>query len=97
MRQRKEEVQSGDASPPLGLIRVTVRIGFVPSPCTFDNFVHARELRPPAEFLANLIASRNKHCGIAGTARPNVRADCSTGYLACGINDLLDREAFTIA
>src|SRR5271166_5598499 len=78
-------------------IRVTVRIGFVPPPCAFDDFVHVRELRHPAEFLANLIAGRNKHGGIAGTARPDVCADCSTRYLACSIDNLLDRKAFTIA
>ena len=81
----------------LDLVRVTLRISFVPSPGAFDDFVHARELRYPAEFLANLVAGRNKHSGIAGTPRPDICVDRSTRYFACSIDDLLDREAFTIA
>jgi len=67
----------------------------VPSPCAFDDFAHMRELRYPTKFLTNLVAARNKHGGIAGPGRPNLRADRSTRYLARGIDDLLDSESFT--
>src|SRR6516165_5351229 len=78
------------------ILSITVRIGPVPLPCALDNFAHMRKSRRPAKFLANLIAGRHEHRGIAGTPRRGVHAYRSTGYFACRINDLFDGETFAV-
>jgi hypothetical protein len=70
--EHEQEHEHGFLISEFRLIRVTIRIGFVPLPCAFNNLAHVRELGYPAKFLANLVAGCNKHGGIAGTARSSV-------------------------
>ena len=78
-------------------LSVAVRVGPVPLPGAFDDFVQIRMLGLPAQITPDSSTGSDQDGRIARSPRPDDRGDGMTGDAARGLNHFKNRVTVAVA